>query len=148
MAANRANHDGQRESGPKWRRLGREQKKRSDELDHAGSQSPPGLRAQRAEDVDRLLGPGELEEQRLEQNASHNELEGPADDCLELRNVIHARLDDAPSRVVSPASAKATAGKRVVAVSLRLKPRIRVGIQRMSCTSRLKPRAWTRPAAG
>ena len=47
-----------------------------------GSDPAPGLGADGPEDVDRLLGPGELEEERLQQDAGHDQLQQPADDGL------------------------------------------------------------------
>ena len=90
MGQDRAGHRGHRQPGANRRQRRDEQQQRRDQLDHARTNPSPRLGVNRGEDVDRLLGRCELEEQRLEQDDGDRDLGDPGDGGLKSGEVVHA----------------------------------------------------------
>src|SRR5207253_3160789 len=59
-----------------------QQQNARDHLNNTAADPAPWLHPELAENVDRFLGAGELEEQRLEQDRRDDQLENPTDDVL------------------------------------------------------------------
>src|SRR5262249_41454213 len=100
VAHNRPSHHRHRQHGPERSGCGYDQQQRCDQFDDPGSDPPPGFdavnieeRPDGAKDVDRFLGPGEFEEEGLQQDDRDVELQDPADNGLRSRKVVHADLD-------------------------------------------------------
>ena len=82
VAGDGAGHDAHGQDGAQRGRRRDEQEDSGNQFDDAGADAaprlePPTPRTSR-EDVDRLFGRGELEEQRLQQDAGHDQLQQPA----------------------------------------------------------------------
>jgi hypothetical protein len=78
VAGDRPGDHAERQQRPERRRCRYQQQDRGDQLGDPGADPPDRLEAECREDVHRLGCGGELEEQRLQQDARHHQLGDPA----------------------------------------------------------------------